>query len=297
MNVRYLGSFLPFRFKHYLRTQLRRAAGLSDRDDFLREFYTPWRGRNPQQTAGYTLDPAFDGTQTSHGGLPVPPIELRMGYTFAEEVFLESGRVVANELRSLFNDHGVRLGGGARVLDWGCASGRVLRQFATEAADGEFWGADQDEACIFWCRSQMSPPFRFVTCTAYPHLPFPDHYFDALYAVSVFTHIEYLADTWLMELRRILKPGGVAIVTILDEDSADYFRQENRPECLDDITLINPAGTSDAYILQGINWGLTLPFYRRSHVQKHWGSLVDILEIRPRGIDQYQAAIVFTKKA
>jgi hypothetical protein len=33
---------------------------------------------------------------------------------------------------------------GARVLDFGCRAGRVLRPFVTEAANAEFWGCDID---------------------------------------------------------------------------------------------------------------------------------------------------------
>ena len=37
---------------------------------------------------------------------------------------------------------------------------------------------------------------------------------DVVTAFSVFTHIESFDTTWLMELRRILKPGGIAWLTV-----------------------------------------------------------------------------------
>jgi hypothetical protein len=35
----------------------------------------------------------------------------------------------------------------------------------------------------------------------------------------VFTHIDDLADAWLLELKRILRPGGRLYITVLDKNS------------------------------------------------------------------------------
>jgi ubiquinone/menaquinone biosynthesis C-methylase UbiE len=55
--------------------------------------------------------------------------------------------------------------------------------------------------------------------TILPHLPFEDRYFDVVYAGSVFTHIDDLATTWFLELRRVLRAGGMLYVTIHDRHS------------------------------------------------------------------------------
>ena len=47
-----------------------------------------------------------------------------------------------------------------------------------------------------------------------PHLPFEDRHFGFVYAGSVFTHIDDLADAWFAELRRILRPGGKLFMTV-----------------------------------------------------------------------------------
>ena len=90
---------------------------------------------------------------------------------------------------------------------WGGAndSGR----FAAEASTAEFWGADISAEHILWANRHLRPPFRFVTThdPAAP-LPFGDGSFQMIYAGSVFTHIADLADAWLLELRRVLAPGG-----------------------------------------------------------------------------------------
>ena len=46
--------------------------------------------------------------------------------------------------------------------------------------------------------------------------------------VLVFTHIDDLVDSWLLELRRTLKPGGRLYVTIHDDTSVWMSRNELR---------------------------------------------------------------------
>jgi hypothetical protein len=44
----------------------------------------------------------------------------------------------------------------------------------------------------------------------------------------VFTHIDDLVDSWLLELRRTLKPSGLLYVTIHDDTSVSMLRNELR---------------------------------------------------------------------
>src|SRR5207244_2674608 len=60
-----------------------------------------------------------------------------------------------------------------------------------------------------------------------PPLAFEDRYFDFIYAGSVFTHIADLAEAWLMELRRIVRPGGRLYLTIQDERSIELCMTAN----------------------------------------------------------------------
>jgi SAM-dependent methyltransferase len=48
-----------------------------------------------------------------------------------------------------------------------------------------------------------------------PPLPFEDASFDLVYSISVFTHLdEEMQDAWLNELKRVLRPGGILIITV-----------------------------------------------------------------------------------
>src|SRR5437763_7108256 len=64
----------------------------------------------------------------------------------------------------------------------------------------------------------MPRSIRLILNASAPSLPLPGRYFDVITAFSVFTHIdEDLESAWLLELRRILTPGGLLYVTIQDE--------------------------------------------------------------------------------
>ena len=56
----------------------------------------------------------------------------------------------------------------------------------------------------------MPPSVRCFLNGFVPTLPIPDQHFDVITAFSVFTHIDELESSWLLELRRVLKPGGLS---------------------------------------------------------------------------------------
>jgi ubiquinone/menaquinone biosynthesis C-methylase UbiE len=45
-------------------------------------------------------------------------------------------------------------------------------------------------------------------------LPIEDRTFDLVSAMSVFTEVDEAETSWLLELHRIMKPSGSAIVTV-----------------------------------------------------------------------------------
>lgn len=100
------------------------------------------------------------------------------------------------------------------ILEWGCGVARIVRHLPGKvAADAEITGADISKPMIEWNAAHI-PGVRFVKTDYYPPLPFADQSFDMVYALSVFTHIEYrLQQDWLREIQRVLRAGGVFLFT------------------------------------------------------------------------------------
>ena len=148
--------------------------------------------------------------------LPVPPNTYWEGYGPDETSYLASGREHTGAMLGILEDAGVAPAHFQRVLDFGCAAGRMLRWYPRRHGD-ERWGCDIKGATIAWCQQHLSPPMEFVATTTLPHLPFEDAYFDLVYCGSVFTHIIDMPDAWFLELRRLIRSGGYGYTTVFDK--------------------------------------------------------------------------------
>jgi SAM-dependent methyltransferase len=141
-------------------------------------------------------------------GPPLPPRRLmvRVAMTADAEWFLRSGRAAYDSIAA----H-VPLESVSSVLDFGCGCGRVTRYLA--GFPGSVSGSDLSEPAVRWCRANL--PFgRFEVNGLEPPLRFDDESFDVVYALSVFTHLTGdLQLAWRDEVRRVLRPGGVFLLT------------------------------------------------------------------------------------
>lgn len=149
-------------------------------------------------------------------GFLIPPVELWRGYGSSPAHYIQLATANTQSMLAALGPHASSSDEPLRVLDFGCAACPMLRTLAMLRPNWELWGCDIDPVAIDWARRHLSPALRLFTNTTAPHLPLPDSVFDLIYAGSVFTHIEHLADAWLLELARVLRPGALLYVTIHD---------------------------------------------------------------------------------
>jgi SAM-dependent methyltransferase len=167
--------------------------------------------------------------------LPVPPSDLWVGYGSSAAEYLESGRQDVEKMRQILEQSGAPIDKAERILEFGCAAGRMIRWLSDLAPTHEIWGVDIWASGILWCKEHLGA-LHFATTTISPHLPFEDHYFDLAYAGSIFTHIEDLTDAWFLELRRILRPGGKLYFSIDDRRALAVFDGQGRRRSSRNIT-------------------------------------------------------------
>lgn len=233
--------------------------------------------------------------------LPAPPDDLWQRWGGDLDWYLASGRGDVETMLRVLAEAGAPRESFTRVLDFGCAEGRMLRFFPTRDAS-ELWGVDVNAERIAWAQEQLGPERRFVTVTTAPHLPFEDGSFDLVYALSVFTHIAELADAWFLELMRVLRPGGHAYLTVQDEHSVELLLGRDRrthaylSELLQrfdrETGVLSQDWTSFAiYADPGSH-----VFHRSERLVRRWSQYADLARLE-REVAHYQSAVVFRKRS
>jgi SAM-dependent methyltransferase len=111
------------------------------------------------------------------------------------------------EVRRRFLQAEIRVGD--RALDLGCGTG--LFTALLEQAGATALGVEVAQAALRRARAQH-PSLDFRLAPIDGPLPLPEHSVDVVWASEV---IEHVADTarWLLEVRRVLVPGGRFLVT------------------------------------------------------------------------------------
>jgi ubiquinone/menaquinone biosynthesis C-methylase UbiE len=162
--------------------------------------------------------------------VPLPPaiLRYRVSELISVDSFLRIGEGCANLIQQHVNEMGIDIANAHRVLDFGCGCGRTIRWFLRDVSTTEFYGVDVDAEAVDWCKRHLKSGHFLVTGPS-PPLPYPSEHFKVVYCLSVFTHLnEYTQDIWLAELNRILKPGGVLLLTIFGKNATHVLGTEDR---------------------------------------------------------------------
>lgn len=152
---------------------------------------------------------------------PLPPANLRhrVGPNSSRAEFLHVGALCAADLMAVYSGLARDPAGDRRWLDFGCGCGRVARHLlAPEAAERfglgalSYTGVDVDVRQIRWAAEHL--PGRFEVIPPSPPTALPGGAFDVVFTISVFTHLDEAdQETWLGELARLLRPGGLLLAT------------------------------------------------------------------------------------
>jgi len=102
----------------------------------------------------------------------------------------------------------------ARILDFGCGYGRLMRLMAYYADPAQIYGCDPWQEVIDIAVNDRVFGHLALSARVPDQLPFPGT-FDLIYAYSVFTHLpERLAARCLQTLADALAPQGLLMITI-----------------------------------------------------------------------------------
>lgn len=154
-------------------------------------------------------------------------------YNLIAEDYARTRAFVSEDIRSL----GEHTESGDKVLDLGCANGRLFEVLGNKNVD--FLGVDNSPKLIEVAQKRY-PKAGFQTADAL-NLPFPDDHFDKVYSISVIHHIpsKELQLQFMKEARRVLKPQGLLIMRVWD-----FWRRKAGFELFLKYALLKLAGRS-----------------------------------------------------
>ena len=206
-----------------------------------------------------TLEYLFAKALTDFRGFCLlPPAELRMhvGTTPTAAKFWHQGSSSSGRVLEVFGEDP-----SGPVLDWGCGTGRTINWlFGRGSWASNYRGCDVDGEAIQWLHANGIQ--SVMLCQPEPPLPYPDGYFEGLFTFSVLSHIHPKQHAaWYREIHRILRPGGIAYVTVqgesviltrksfTDEERQEYRRQgwchSKRPGHYKDAAIVSEQFTRE----------------------------------------------------
>lgn len=146
--------------------------------------------------------------------LHIPPdYFLYETYRLDYEQFFKDGELTAKEIVGVIQPY--LKNDIDKILDWGCGVGRItmhLHKFV--GSKTEIHGCDINEKMIAFDKTNFKD-ISFSVISYTPPTSYGNSFFDFVYALSVFTHIEAsFQKQWIEEMHRILVDGGVFLFTI-----------------------------------------------------------------------------------
>jgi SAM-dependent methyltransferase len=214
---------------------------------------------------------------------PIPQGDNREGYADGDDLgYWLSGYADYLMIGHLAEQYGVT---GGRYFDFGGSTGRVFRHFAIQTDAWDVWSCDFKISTVEFNLKYFPSEMRvFLNCSM-PTLPIQDSYFDLISACSVFTHIDEGETGWLLELRRTLKVGGIACISIHSKET--WARMGG--ELLEDVVAFRPDIAGLAELPEGktvVTFRDDDPyrcqtFHSDNYIHKNWGRFFEICEIRP----------------
>lgn len=252
--------------------------------------HTDWTGEGPALVDALAQD-----------SWPLPVTQDREGYYGPHHFsYWASGYRDSRILRECCDRLGVTL---RDYLDFGCASGRVIRHFAAHVDGVEVMGCDINRRHVDWVAQHLSPSITVFQNHSIPTLPLPDDSVDLVSAYSVFTHVEAFETTWLMELRRVLRPGGIAWVTVHTERTWESMAPGwPLHQALSKHPEFTPYESDRGELPQDrlvFRWHGNRPytsnvFYTRDYIRRMWGRIMDVVEEHHR-LPGFQDVVVLRK--
>jgi SAM-dependent methyltransferase len=248
--------------------------------------YVQFERQLREEERAYSLQPATD--------VPPPRLRHRVHGAFDAESYRQAGEVIAGEIVDRLAQNGIELAG--RVLDFGCGPGRVAARVKALAPSAQLFGIDIDGEAIAWARRNLASLAEFERNAPNPPTRFVPRFFDLVYTVSVFTHLDERTQiAWLDEIARVLRPGGAFLATVHGE-TAWSSCSERELEALRARGFHHRTDRTGRFKLDGLPEGYQTTFHAREYIERVWGRRFQLIEYAPGGLHGRQDIVVMKRR-
>ncbi len=235
----------------------------------------------------------------------------------AGEVSLHEAHTFFREVKAYVDYAGRPIAPHRKLLDFGCGWGRVLRLFMKDIHPSNLFGTDSTSRFLFDAR-RCNPALSFLPCDPVPPMVLAPETLDYVISWSVFSHLdEFYATRWVEEFHRLLKPGGLVLLTTQSrrfiqfcaemrvrrisgvrlehpwyEVCADSFTDEHAANSRYEAGAFLHSSTEEAPHV-GAHYGEAI--IPRGFVTRAWGSMFRLIDFVDNAVRLPQALIVLQK--
>lgn len=230
-----------------------------------------------------------------HGLKHLPPAKLRYkvhGDPFIP-AFVMMGDIQKKDMEKALSKFEKNFNSFKNILDFGCGCGRTLLAFEKNNYSN-FYGTDIDKEGINWCKNNLRFA-KFYKNEFLPPLKYSSDFFDLVYSISVFTHLnEQYQIEWLSELKRILKPGGYLLITVFTSESLEDSRLSK--------AVTNTLEKKGFAFSNTRIYGGTFPqwygnsYYTKEYAKNEFSKHFEFLDFIHKGMNNFQDIIILKKK-
>ena len=218
--------------------------------------------------------------------------------------FVHQSNLIGEEIASVIKRNTSKDLSTLRVLDFGCGIGRpMLMLFANYKIPTH--ACDVNKSAIDFLKTQKEAMPALFHSNFDPPLPYTENSFDAIYSISVWTHLEKAdEEAWLKEMRRILKPGGIVMISFIGPSGLEIRQQ--RYDNWKNVTQTDLENLGRIYIehedrSKGTGsdytprWGTTM--HTPKYISREWSRVLDVVEIAEDALPASRHSYVVLRKA
>lgn len=230
----------------------------------------------------------------------LPPLdEMRRIGSDSVDIFLQQGTRITNVVFDSIAEFYGSVPDNCKVLDFGCGVGRVFLPALHLFKQVQLHGCDVNSNAVEYLKSTLS--VDVIVNNFAPPLPYAANTFDVVYSISVWTHLPISMQLpWLSEIRRVLRPGGLALISTAGPRVVEIHRNRTdsgweeiyETDLKDAGVIFRPYKYSG---LPGIEGGYGLCVHHPEYIQRVWNSVLTHITTRQEAVESMQDLHLFTK--